>query len=219
MMVLSIWLAVRKLLRFSPRSLLAGALEEDRLGAAGTQSREEDILKSQSDLDSVTKKLALAKLNLSKTRIRAPFDGVIVSKKIEVGGYAAPGTPVLEMIGSLRLKAVLELPQSYRNKVKDLTEIEFDIKDIGFRFKVSENLDRQVRVIPDANIYSGNVQVQVDLHDPNPVLFPGLTLEGLLRFDTRPNVKHVPAISLVIGEQGTVVYIMEALRCGGALQS
>ena len=34
MMVLSIWLAVRKLLRFSPRSLLAGALEEDRLGAA-----------------------------------------------------------------------------------------------------------------------------------------------------------------------------------------
>ncbi len=34
MMVLSIWLAVRKLVRFSPRSLLAGALEEDRLGAA-----------------------------------------------------------------------------------------------------------------------------------------------------------------------------------------
>ena len=34
MMVLSIWLAVRRLVRFSPRSLLAGALEEDRLGAA-----------------------------------------------------------------------------------------------------------------------------------------------------------------------------------------
>ncbi|MDA1313321.1 MAG: ABC transporter permease [Acidobacteria bacterium] len=35
MMVVSIWLAVRKLVRFSPRSLLAGALEEDRFGAAG----------------------------------------------------------------------------------------------------------------------------------------------------------------------------------------
>jgi len=34
MMVLSIWLAVRRLVRFSPRSLLAGALEEDRFGAA-----------------------------------------------------------------------------------------------------------------------------------------------------------------------------------------
>jgi len=33
MMVLSIWLAVRRLVRFSPRSLLAGALEEDRFGA------------------------------------------------------------------------------------------------------------------------------------------------------------------------------------------
>ena len=177
--------------------------------AAGTQSREEDILKSQSDLNSVTKKLALAKLSLSKARIRAPFDGVIVSKKIEVGAYAAPGTPILEMISSLRLKAVLELPQSYRNKLEKLTEIEFYVQDLGLGFKVSENLDRQVRVIPDANIFSGNVQVQVNLPDPNPALFPGLTLEGRLRFDTRPGVKHVPAIALVIGEQGTVVYIMK----------
>ncbi len=177
--------------------------------AAGTQSREEDILKSQSDLNSVTKKLALAKLSLSKARIRAPFDGVIVSKKIEVGAYAAPGTPILEMISSLRLKAVLELPQSYRNKLEKLTEIEFYVQDLGLGFKVSKNLDRQVRVIPDANIFSGNVQVQVNLPDPNPALFPGLTLEGRLRFDTRPGVKHVPAIALVIGEQGTVVYIMK----------
>jgi len=180
--------------------------------AAGTQSRQEDILQSQSDLDSVTKKLALAKLNLSKARIRAPFDGVIVSKKIEVGAYAAPGTPILEMIGTMRLKAVLEFPQSYRNKLEKLTGVEFDIQDINLRFKVSENLDRLVRVIPDANIYSGNVQVQVDLPDPNPMLFPGLTLEGRLRFDTRPSVKHVPAIALVIGEQGTVVYVMKEGR-------
>jgi ABC-type lipoprotein release transport system permease subunit len=38
MMVVSIWLAVRKLVRFSPRSLLAGALEEDRFGAAGERA-------------------------------------------------------------------------------------------------------------------------------------------------------------------------------------
>ncbi len=177
--------------------------------AAGTHSREEDILQSRSDLDSVTKKLALAKLNVSKTRIRAPFDGVVVSKKIEVGAYAAPGTPILEMIGSGRLKAVLELPQSYRNKLEKLTEIEFDVRDINLRFKVIQNLHRRVRVIPDANIYSGNVQVQVDLPGPDPMLFPGLTLEGRLRFDTRPGVKHVPAIALVIGERGTVVYIMK----------
>ena len=76
-------------------------------------------------------------------------------------------------------------------------------------FEQNRNLQRLIRVIPDANIFSGNIKVQIDLPDPDSSLFPGLTLESTLNFGIRRNVLHVPAVSLVISEQGTVVYVVK----------
>jgi HlyD family secretion protein len=176
---------------------------------ASSSSRDEDISKLKSDLDSTQKKLDMAKLNLSKSRILAPFSGVIISKNVERGAYVSRGMPIVEMIGSSRLKAVIEIPQNYRGKLDRLKEIEFYIQDMEMRFKVDKDFDKLVRVIPDANIFSGNVRVQVDLPKPDKSLFPGLTLEAKLSFDTRKNILHVPSISLSITEQGSVVYTVK----------
>ena len=180
--------------------------------SASSQSREEDVLKSKSDYDSIKKKLDMAKLNLSKARVLAPFDGVIISKKVEVGAFVARGMPIVEMISSSRMKAVIEIPQSYRPKLDQLKEIEFYARDMDLRFKLTGGFKKIVRVIPDANIYSGNVRVQIDLPRPDPALFPGLTLEARLSFDTRRNVLHVPSISLSITEQGSRVYIVKDMK-------
>lgn len=177
--------------------------------AASSRAREEDVLQSKSDYVSVKSKLALAELDLTKSDIVAPFDGVIISKKVEVGTYALRGAPVIEMIGSSRMKADIEMPQSYRAKLDKLREIEFYVQDMDLRFKVKGNFKKRVRVIPDANIFSGNIRVQVELSQPHPALFPGLTLEAILRFDSRQNVLHVPSIALAITEQGMVVYIVK----------
>lgn len=177
--------------------------------AAGMKSRSEDIKKLESEMQAIRKQVAVAELNLSKVNIVAPFEGVIIAKEIDRGAIADSGTPIVRMIGSSRLKAVLEVPQSYRNKLKNLKKADFFAKELGLKFKYQKNLARLVRVIPDANIYSGNIKVQIDLPDPNPAMFPGLTLEGNLNFGVRKNVLHVPAVSLVISEQGTVVYIVK----------
>jgi multidrug efflux pump subunit AcrA (membrane-fusion protein) len=184
--------------------------------SAGGQSRQEDISKSKSNLESVTKKLEMAQLDLSKAVIKAPFDGVVISKKIEVGAYAGSGTAILEMVGSSKLKAVLEIPQSYRGKLEKITRIDFKVEELGLSFVMDENLKQRVRVIPDANIFSGNIKVQVELPGHLNTLFPGLTLEARLQFETRSQVKHVPSISLVIGEKGTVVYVVDKARQAGA---
>jgi hypothetical protein len=134
---------------------------------------------------------------------------VIISKRIEVGAYAGPGTAILEMIGSTKLKAVLEVPQSYRGKLEKISRIDFKVEELGLGFIMDENLKHRVRVIPDANIFSGNIRVQVELPGHLNTLFPGLTLKARLQFDTRRQVKHVPSISLVIGEKGTVVYVVD----------
>jgi HlyD family secretion protein len=177
--------------------------------AAGMKARTEDIEKLESEMEAIRKQVAVAELNLSKVNIRAPFEGVIIAKEIEQGAFAEAGTSVVRMIGSSRLKAVLEMPQSYRNKLKSLKGAQFLARELGLKFEHHRNIARLIRVIPDANIFSGNIKVQIDLPDPNPSLFPGLTLESTLNFGIRKNVPHVPAVSLVISEKGTVVYIVK----------
>ena len=176
---------------------------------AGMSSREEDIQQKKSAVEGIEKQIDMAKLNLSKASIRAPFSGVVIAKKIERGAFAGSGTPMVEMIGSSRLKAVLEMPQGYRKKLKNLQGAEFLVRDLNLRFKYGRELARHIRVIPDANIYSGNIKVQIDLPKPGASLFPGVNLEAVLQFGTRKDVLHVPSIALVIGEKGPVVYIMK----------
>ena len=172
---------------------------------AAKQSRQEDIQQLRAQGEGIVKRLEMAQLNFSKTLIHAPFDGVIIHKKIEEGAFLKVGSPVFEMISSSRLKAVLEIPQSHRNKLKKLKGIDFWVKELGLKFKQSGKL----RVIPDADIYSGNIRAQMELHRPNRALFPGLTLVGMMNFGVRKNVMHVPSVALVISEKGTVVYVVK----------
>ena len=125
--------------------------------AAGMKSRSEDIEKLESEMQAIRKQVAVAELNLSKVNIVAPFEGVIIAKEIEQGAIADSGTAIVRMIGSSRLKAVLEVPQNYRNKLKKLKKAHFFVKELGVKFNYQNNLARLVRVIPDANLYSGNI--------------------------------------------------------------
>ena len=172
---------------------------------AAKQSRHEDIEQLKAEGKGIVKRLEKAQLDFSKTLILAPFGGVIINKKIEEGAFVQAGSPVFEMVSSARLKAVLEMPQAYRNKLNKLKGIDFWVKELGLKFKGRGNL----RVIPDADIYSGNIRVQMELHRPNSVLFPGLTLVGIMNFGVRENVMHVPSVALVISENGTVVYVVK----------
>ncbi len=179
---------------------------------AGKSSRVEDIQQKKSVVEGIQKQIDIARLNVSKASIRAPFSGVVIAKKIEQGAFASAGTPVVEMIGSSRLKAVLEMPQDYRKKLKNLQGAEFLVRNLNLHFKHGRELTRNIRVIPDANIYSGNIKVQIDLPKPGASLFPGVNLEAIMQFGTRKDVLHVPSIALVIGDNGTVVYIMKDKR-------
>ena len=89
--------------------------------------------------------------------------------------------------------------------MKKLKGIDFWVKELNLKFKQRGKL----RVIPDADIYSGNIRIQTELSRPNRALFPGLTLEGVMNFGVRKNVMHVPSVALVISEQGAVVYIVK----------
>jgi RND family efflux transporter MFP subunit len=57
-------------------------------------------------------RLAQASKNSQNTLLRAPINGIINAKYVEVGGYLAPGTRLFEIVDISRLKLVVNVPES-----------------------------------------------------------------------------------------------------------
>jgi membrane fusion protein (multidrug efflux system) len=55
-------------------------------------------MESNPDVASARSKLDSAKLDLSRTVIRAPFDGVIAQRNVQVGQRIAAGTPIMTVV-------------------------------------------------------------------------------------------------------------------------
>lgn len=72
---------------------------------------------------------------LSKTLIRAPFAGVVTAKLTEVGAYAAPGVPLLQITDISHLKFTVTVPE---------TELS--------QFKLNQDYELQADAYPETNL-------------------------------------------------------------------
>ncbi len=142
---------------------------------------------------------------ISKTRIKAPFDGVITMKMTEVGAFAAPGVPLVQ-----------------------LTEIQ----QLRFSIFISENdlntfsLDENYRIIPDAQTQlklNGKVIAIGSKANPAggfPIQFLVQNTKGLsikagmfgkvdLTSSNEEEGIYIPAAILQGGEENPLVYLIK----------
>lgn len=106
---------------------------------------------------------------LSKTTIKAPFDGIITGKLNEVGGFAAPGVPLLQVTDIGRLKFTINIPEKelIQFKLKQILDITTDVFPeiilkgevvmVGSKSNTGNSFPVQLLVknIPDLKIKSG----------------------------------------------------------------
>lgn len=132
-----------------------------------------------------------AKLN--DATIRAPFDGVIVSKSIEVGDTVQPGQPLMKFADTTQLQIKAEVPERL---MRDL--------QLGVRFPVRidriGNLEAVVsQIYPVSNNSLRTVTVKFDLPETindqptYKILRPGMYAE-ILMADRSVNQQALPVI-------------------------
>jgi RND family efflux transporter MFP subunit len=61
--------------------------------------REPQLAEARADLAAARADLAKAGLDLERTRIRAPYDGRVRAKTVDLGQYVLPGTPIARVYG------------------------------------------------------------------------------------------------------------------------
>jgi membrane fusion protein (multidrug efflux system) len=62
------------------------------------------LLDAETGRDVAEARLASARLQLDKARVRAPWAGRIAARRVDAGDFVAPGTPLFELVDSSRLK-------------------------------------------------------------------------------------------------------------------
>lgn len=72
--------------------------------------RETEVAVLQSELDAARQTAAAARLQLARTRIRAPFAGVVRERLASVGDLAVPGTPLLVLSATANSEVRARVP-------------------------------------------------------------------------------------------------------------
>lgn len=66
---------------------------------------------AQAEVKSVEAADAIARLNLERSRVKAPFDGAVAERIASVGSYAGVGTPIVRVVQLDPLRLRLEVPE------------------------------------------------------------------------------------------------------------
>ncbi len=70
--------------------------------------------------------LAIARRNLDKCRIVAPFDGVVVARAAQVGSYVGNGSPLIRVTQIDRFELDAEIPSDIADSLQAATVIRFE---------------------------------------------------------------------------------------------
>lgn len=72
-----------------------------------------------------------AELNISNTKIRAPVDGFIARKSVEVGQLAAPGVPLIGFVSSTERWVIANFKETDLDDIKVGANVDVDVDAIG----------------------------------------------------------------------------------------
>jgi RND family efflux transporter MFP subunit len=129
-------------------------------------------------------RLAQAALLAGKTRVRAPFAGVVSERQVSPGDVVAPGAPLFTVIDPAQLELEAAVPAANAGEVTAGAHVQFRVTGFGAGF------DGKVdRLNPAVDAATGQVRLYVNVPNEDGKLLAGLYAEGRIatRRQTAPS--------------------------------
>ena len=182
-------------------------LENERdVGIAACEAAEAKVLEAKAGL-------LLAQVELDKTILRAPFDGIVAELSAEVGEWVTPSPPAMPV------PPVVELIQQTAIYVSAPLD-EVDLSRVGVGQPVRITLDayadrefsgRVTRVAPyvlDLEEHSRTVEIEVEFDDAEfaAKLLPGTSVDVEVILASEEDVLRIPSYALIEGSRVLVIH-------------
>jgi RND family efflux transporter MFP subunit len=153
-------------------------------------------------------RLASARLQLDKARVRAPWAGRIAARHIEIGDYVTPGAPLFELVDSSRLKVRASARSADVPYLAAGREVEVRID----AFPGEVFAARIERLGAELDAASRTLDVEAEIANPGDRLRPGLLARLLIPRRELPDALVVPSTALVELGESRAVYVVEEGR-------
>jgi RND family efflux transporter MFP subunit len=149
-----------------------------------------------------------AALRLVDTRLgyaveRAPFDGIVQRNYLHEGELAAIGQPLIELVSSAALKAVVAVPQSDATLIGPGQPVELEVA--ALRQSWSATVDR---VYPALDQATRNATFAAFFPSAAAVR-PGMAVTARVELEARPDAITLPAHAVHRNAAGAWVWLLE----------
>jgi membrane fusion protein (multidrug efflux system) len=170
------------------RDLARQQLERVRRLRSENASSPADLERAQAAARSAEAALAVLNLQIERTTVRAPFDGVIGQRFVSVGDYVTNATRLLTLQTVDPQRAVIEVPERHAIALRPGQTVQFTVAAQPERV-----FSAQVEFI-DPVVQTTSRTIVVKARAPNParVLRPGMFIEARLATATRSSAVVVP---------------------------
>lgn len=146
-----------------------------------------------------------ARARLSKTVIRAPFDGYVGLRKINVGDYAMIGQELVSVVRLDPLRVEFSVPETLLAQMKPGQNI-----DVVVGAYPGETFAGVITAIaPQIDVTGHSVAIRARLPNPELKLRPGLFAQVSVTLDVKADALMVPEQAIWPIGQDKTVYIVE----------
>lgn len=182
------------------RSLIAPERMEE--ASTALESAEAELRAAEARLLGARSAVRLAEDEVAHRVVRAPFDGVVSRRHVEIGESVVPGQPVLDVTDLTRLyvSAPIDERDAGRLRIALPARITVDAHGTAVWRGVVTRLASLVEETEDRN-RTLEVEVELDAGRPaaGPALRPGMTADVEIVLDRRDGVLRVPAAAVIEG--------------------
>ncbi|WP_413669314.1 efflux RND transporter periplasmic adaptor subunit [Mucilaginibacter sp. Mucisp86] len=149
-------------------------------GTVSQNDLEQAEAKKNADLanvDAAKSGLKEVSANLAYLEIRAPFDGVITSRNVNLGAYVGPGgkttDPLFTVQDQNRMRLVVSVPEIYTGALSNKSEVNFTVRALP-----SEKFTAQVKRIAGALDEKLRAErLEMDVYNKSKKLIPHMFAE------------------------------------------
>jgi len=166
--------------------------------AVSKQERDEAYAKWQLDEASVR----LAQAQLAKTRIKAPFAGILGLRQVSLGEYIQPGQPLVNLEAIDKLKVEFSISEKYLAEVKTAQKLE--LRSDAYP---QQTFAAAVYAIdPQVDEQSRSLVIRGFLDNAEHQLFPGQFVKVQLSVATKTDALFIPEQALIPQPKAKLVY-------------
>ncbi|MBM4048349.1 MAG: efflux RND transporter periplasmic adaptor subunit [Planctomycetes bacterium] len=171
----------------------------------------EAVNTAQSSIQQRKAALEVARINLDKARIKAPFAGIVSRKLIEKGESLVTGWPVFEVVddSEIHIRAPIDEVDSGKLQLGQRARITSDA------FPGKSFWGRLIEISPVVSTQkeqNRTVDVKVAMEGERPVFRVGMSADAEIITNTKPDALFVPSYAIMERDRRKLVYVLASPR-------